>query len=86
VSYPTLSAEGVLRLDPDVIVEFAPEKGDPSALDRQWNVLRSLRAVRSNRVYVFTEDFLSVPGPRFVRFTESVARVIHESGKAGGAR
>lgn len=77
VSYPTLSAEGIMRLDPDVIVEFAPEKGDASALTRQWNLLRSLRAVRSGRVSVFTDDFLSVPGPRFVRFAEAVARAIH---------
>jgi iron complex transport system substrate-binding protein len=78
VSYPTLSAEAVMRLDPDVIVEFAPEKRDPSALTRQWNVLRSLRAVKSGRVYAFTEDFLSVPGPRMVRFAETIARVLHE--------
>lgn len=73
VSYPTLSAEGVLRLDPDVIVEFSPEGSDASALRRQWNVLDSVSAVKTGRVHVFTGEFLSVPGPRFVRFAETIA-------------
>jgi cobalamin transport system substrate-binding protein len=76
VSYPTLSLEGLMRLDPDVIVEFEAGKPDAAALRRQWNVLSSLRAVKTGRVYVFTDDFLSVPGPRFVRFTETIARAL----------
>jgi cobalamin transport system substrate-binding protein len=76
VSYPTLSVEGLLRLDPDVIVEFAAGRPDAAALRRQWNALGSLRAVTTGRVHVFTDDFLSVPGPRFVRFTETIARVL----------
>lgn len=76
VSYPTLSVEGLLRLDPDVIVEFAAGRPDAAALRRQWNALDSLRAVKTGRVHVFTDDFLSVPGPRFVRFTETVARLL----------
>jgi iron complex transport system substrate-binding protein len=77
VVYPTLSVESVMRLDPDVIVEFAPGKGDADARRRQWLTLDSLRAVKAGRVHVFTEDFLSVPGPRFVRFAETLARALH---------
>jgi iron complex transport system substrate-binding protein len=76
VAYPVLSAEGVLRLDPDVIVEFSSAATDADALRRQWNRLGALTAVRTGRVYVFTGEFLSVPGPRFVRFTETMARAI----------
>jgi iron complex transport system substrate-binding protein len=77
VPYPTLSAEGLMRLDPDVIVEFAPGGSDAGMLRQQWNVLQSLRAVKTGRVYVFTHDFLSVPGPRFVRFAETIARTLY---------
>ena len=76
VAYPTLSAEGVIRLDPDVIIEFAPRASDAAALRRQWNRLDAVRAVRNGRVHVFTGEFLSVPGPRFVRFAETIARSI----------
>ncbi|MGH9218708.1 MAG: ABC transporter substrate-binding protein [Vicinamibacterales bacterium] len=77
VAYPTLSVESLIRLDPDVIIEFAPGGRDREALRRQWSALNTLRAVKTERVSVFTDDFLSVPGPRFVRFVETLARVLH---------
>ena len=76
IAYPALSAEGVIRLDPEVIVEFAAGGVDAAALRRQWNRLDSVTAVRTGRVHVFTGEFLSVPGPRFVRFAETIARAI----------
>jgi iron complex transport system substrate-binding protein len=76
VAYPTLSAEGVMRLDPDVIIEFSPAGGDPAARRRQWRRLDAVRAVRNGRVYVFTGDFLSVPGPRFARFARTIAQAM----------
>jgi iron complex transport system substrate-binding protein len=76
IAYPTLSAEGVLRLNPDVIIEFSSGTADATALRHQWSRLDSVRAVRANRVYVFTGEFLSVPGPRFVRLATTIARAI----------
>jgi iron complex transport system substrate-binding protein len=77
VSYPTLSLEGVLRLDPDVIVEFAPGRGDPAPIAREWRGVPGLRAAVTGRVHVFTDDFLSVPGPRFVRFAGVLAAALN---------
>lgn len=76
VAYPTLSAEGIMRLDPDVIVEFSSSGADRAVLRQQWNRLDALRAVKNGRVYVFTGEFLSVPGPRFARFAETISRSI----------
>jgi len=76
IAYPTLSAEGVMRLNPDVIIEFSSGSADAKALRSQWSRLDSVRAVRTNRVYVFTGEFLSVPGPRFVRFATTIAQAI----------
>jgi iron complex transport system substrate-binding protein len=76
VAYPTLSAEGVMRLNPDVIIEFSSGGADAEALRRQWSRLDSVRAVRNGRVHVFTGEFLSVPGPRFARFAGTIARAI----------
>ena len=76
IAYPTLSAEGVMRLNPDVIIEFSSGSADATALRRQWSRLDSVRAVRNRRVYVFTGEFLSVPGPRFVQFATTIAQAI----------
>jgi len=77
VLHPSLSAEGLLHLNPDVIVEFAPYARDTEALRAGWRSLSSLEAVRAGRVYEFTDDFLPVPGPRLVRFVADLARAFH---------
>ena len=76
IAYPTMSAEGVMRLDPDVIIEFVSRDDDAELLRRQWQRLGSLRAVKTNRVHVFTGAFLSVPGPRFVRLVTDIAALL----------
>jgi iron complex transport system substrate-binding protein len=77
VLHPSLSAEALLQIDPDIIVEFAPNRGPAARLREQWRSLPSLRAVRSDRVFVFTQDFLSIPGPRLVHFVRDLARALH---------
>jgi hypothetical protein len=32
--------------------------------------------VRRGRVFVFTQDFLPVPGPRLIRFVQELARAL----------
>jgi iron complex transport system substrate-binding protein len=76
VAYPTLSAEGIMRLDPDVIIEFSSRIGNAASLRRDWQRLNSIKAVQRGRVHVFTGEFLSVPGPRFVRLVTELARAI----------
>ena len=75
VPFPMVSAEGVLRINPEVIIEMVPEsfmnlygteKGE-TAVD----------AVKNRRVYLFTQDYALIPGPRFIFILEQMARVIH---------
>ena len=77
VLHPALSAEGLMRLNPDAILEFAPGVRDAAAVRDEWRALPSLDAVRRQRVLVFTDEFLPVPGPRLVRFVETLARALH---------
>jgi iron complex transport system substrate-binding protein len=77
VLHPSLSAEALLQIDPDVIVEFASNGGLAARLREQWRSLSSLRAARDGRVYIFTQDFLSIPGPRLVHFVGDLARALH---------
>jgi iron complex transport system substrate-binding protein len=77
VLHPALSPESLIRLNPDAVVEFAPGAVDGTAIREEWRALPSLTAVARQRVFVFTEDFLPVPGPRLVRFTDTLARALH---------
>ena len=77
VLHPALSPESLIRLNPDAVVELAPGAVDATALREEWRALPSLTAVARQRVFVFTEDFLPVPGPRLVRFADTLAHALH---------
>lgn len=74
-----ISAEGILRMNPDVIIELLPysSKIDPAMVRKQWETLPSVAAVRNHRVILFSHDYMMIPGPRFVGTLEQFARVIH---------
>ncbi|MGE9270529.1 MAG: ABC transporter substrate-binding protein [Verrucomicrobiales bacterium] len=82
VSYPVLSREKLVQLDPDVIIDLvnreAWEKYGDEALISQWALYRELKAVREGRVYVFHEHKHMIPGPRFVDTIEALAELFRE--------
>jgi iron complex transport system substrate-binding protein len=81
VRYPVVSTEGILSLNPDVIVDLV-QPGLVQQLGRQkllddWNDVKGVAAVKSGRVVIFDQDYACVPGPRFIRLVEDLARQIH---------
>lgn len=74
------TTEMLLARAPDVIIEAYPSDGwPPDRLARErdvWRALPSLPAVRNNRVYVLSDDRLSVPGPRVVDGVRTLAKVL----------
>jgi len=79
--FPPVSTEGLLWMNPDVIVELVPPAAERSldleAIRRQWQELPELEAVKNGRVYVLDDDFAMIPGPRFVRLIEKLAKLLH---------
>jgi iron complex transport system substrate-binding protein len=78
IRYPVVSAERVLADNPDVIVELVPpdvlKQYPRQTLLDDWNELKNLKAVRDRRVLLFDNDYTLVPGPRFLRLAEDLAR------------
>ena len=77
--YPRLGAEGVLALDPDVIVDGSAPGAyaeDPVALLRAIPGLSALRAVRESRVARLEGTAALRPGPRIGEGLRQLARVI----------
>ncbi len=78
---PEFSAEGLLHLDPEVIVEILgpPSAGEAAqqAARRDWQSVPQLAAVRADRIHLFVDDFDIIPGPRIVGTLEKLARVLH---------
>jgi iron complex transport system substrate-binding protein len=80
-AYPQVSAEAVLMLKPDVIVELTgelPADGpNPETIARHWRALGDIPAVKNNRVHVLTGNFAVRPGPRYVDIVRKMARLLH---------
>ncbi len=81
VRFPTVSPEGILAMNPEVIIDLLPnvalERRDAKSIAADWDELAEVAAVRNHRVFVFSADYACVPGPRFIRVVEDIARVLH---------
>lgn len=79
-----MSAESILRLDPDIIIEIIPSLGSSHAArvaaQKSWRAspsLSRLKAVRNGRLLLLSQDYLVIPGPRFAQALSHFARIIH---------
>ena len=46
-----------------------------------WSSFQEIRAVRDGRVYVVTDDFASIPGPRYINLAEKLAHLLRPGEK-----
>ena len=81
IAYPILSAEGIIHLNPDFIIDLVPQLKQTglsvATLVKDWESLYQIDAVKNQRVHILSEDYAVIPGPRFILFLEDLARMIH---------
>ncbi len=80
LKFPAISDEGLVRLDPDVILEMVPDlagDADRRSLMDLWRSKAGIRAVREGNVHILGEDYVVVPGPRFVDLLEDMAEIMN---------
>lgn len=79
--FPVISAEGIIHVKPQVIIDLVPRRDDihedDATLRKDWDQLPDVEAVRQGRVYVLRDDYAFIPGPRLVMLVEKLARLIH---------
>lgn len=69
--YPEISPEGLIALAPDLIIDIGPTAG-PDA----WRAYPSLPAVQQDRLLIITNDYASIPGPRFTQLLRDISNAI----------
>lgn len=75
------SAEMMLTRRPEVIIELRTTTPGDAATDAEravWNSLTAIPAVRTNRVYIFTDPSLAIPGPRIGQAARTLSAALHE--------
>ncbi len=80
VAFPAVSYESVISMNPEIIIDILPEKQnqiDSQTIIKQWKNFGQIDAVKNDRIYVFTEDYAAIPGPRFILTLEKIARIIN---------
>jgi cobalamin transport system substrate-binding protein len=81
IRYPELSREGIIAVDPDVILDVVADGGaravSPDTAAADWLELEDLRAVQNHRVHVLMQDFVVIPGPRIVHTVRAFAEHLH---------
>jgi len=74
VPFPLITREGLLDLNPDLIIELVPDldrkKLTKDDLRNDWLRVPGLDAVKEKNVFVFTDTYLVIPGPRFIDAVE----------------
>ncbi len=86
IAYPLLSAEGLLHLNPDIILDLAPDFENKTlsreAVLDEWRSVKALDAVKNNMVFLLTGDYTVIPGPRFILLLEDMATIIQANKEA----
>ncbi len=95
ISYAKLSAEALLTLNPDIVIDLVPTEAGVGSAEAAsirketlvaWNTLPKLQAVQDKRVYIFSQEFVVNPGPRTTRTLQLFADAIHPNEKAHAPR
>jgi iron complex transport system substrate-binding protein len=78
--FPTIGAESVISMNPQIIIDIAPvatKQTESRITIQQWKNFSQIDAAKNDRIYVFTEDYTAIPGPRFILTLEKIARIIN---------
>jgi iron complex transport system substrate-binding protein len=82
VPYAQIALEGLLRTDPDLIIELIGASGmsnlESSAVMKQWDSLTDLRASREKQVALIRGDFTLRAGPRYPLILEAFSKIIRD--------
>ena len=78
--FPKVSREGLIQLDPDVIVELVPYPDTQGGDDRKrmaaWQAMPFLRAAKQGKIHILRGDYLFRAGPRYLQVLEELTAIL----------
>ena len=85
IDYAAISEEGLIRLNPDVIIDLIPDLDKSTNVTRaavlaEWSTVQHLDAARKAHVFVFGGDYVCIPGPRVTLVLKDMAGALAACG------
>ncbi len=91
ISYPQISLEGLMQINPDVVIDLVGEKTFYHSKDNidvntvfndrylkgQWQRSAKVNAVKNGRIYIMNGTVFLRPGPRIGIMLKAFAKAIH---------
>lgn len=74
--YPVMSLEGIIGSAPDIIIELITSTESLTKAETQWQEVLSYTPSRKAKVYIFSQDYAVIPGPRTGLLIRDVAQAI----------
>lgn len=79
--YPQISKEALLQRNPEIILELHPGEElsveGVKTLKEDWRAMPGLSVAASGQIYVVTDDYLLVSGPRLSETAERLYNLLH---------
>jgi ABC-type Fe3+-hydroxamate transport system substrate-binding protein len=72
--YVNISGEGILRSNPDIIIDIVPD-ADNEQVERVKGTWKNIPGLKA-RVAVLTGEYTALPGPSFVRVVKDIRKEI----------
>ena len=80
-AFPIVSREALMRFNPEVILDILPRTARAKITNKQvldlWDTFPNLRAVKNKEVHIMDQEFVPIPGPRYIQTLELMARAVH---------
>ena len=79
--YPKVSKEYIIAKSPEIIIEVGPKsnlsKEETLARKKTWGKFSTLRAVKDDKLYFISADYILIPGPRLLNILDDFTRTIY---------
>jgi iron complex transport system substrate-binding protein len=78
MDYPQLSLEGILRLQPDIVIDLSMRRAGqlPERIADDWQSLPAIPAVKNGMVFCFSAEYMTIPGPRVFLILKDLKRIL----------
>jgi len=81
ISYPMVSIESIIKMNPDIIIQFSFMDSSPSKekLIGIWKKFPLIRAVFNKNIRIIKDDYWVRPGPQITKIAESLYKILYNN-------